>query len=232
MKHFYQNIDGYFDFQEIYKEMVNKNNHNSLFVEVRSWYGCSTAFMAVEIINSKKNMKIYAVDTWEGAGGLLSDENLAKHGNIFEFFKSNLSSVIEYINPMKMTSIEAAKKFENSSLDFVFIDANHDYDFIKEDIEVWYPKVRSGGYIGGHDYSTTYPGVIRAVDEFFTNKENLDIIRTSWLFFKQNKTLSKSIGKKINREIRIHKLKTLLRQNLVKLIPNPIKRILKKITRK
>jgi hypothetical protein len=37
-------------------------------------------------------------------------------------------------------------------LDFIYIDANHAYDFVKEDIECWYPKVKPGGWVMGHDY--------------------------------------------------------------------------------
>jgi cephalosporin hydroxylase len=42
--------------------------------------------------------------------------------------------------------------FENNSLDFVYIDANHAYNYVVQDIELWYPKVKKGGYLCGHDY--------------------------------------------------------------------------------
>ena len=63
-------------------------------------------------------------------------------------------------------SNEAVKQFKNKSLDFVYIDANHNKEFVKEDIEIWYPKVKIGGIIGGHDYGPHEPGVIEAVDEW------------------------------------------------------------------
>ena len=70
-----------------------------------------------------------------------------------------------------LTSKEAAKKFESKSLDLVFIDANHTYEAVKEDIKLWLPKVRHGGVICGHDYHRTgnipHNGVKRAVDEVF-----------------------------------------------------------------
>ena len=70
-----------------------------------------------------------------------------------------------------LTSKEAAKKFESKSLDLVFIDANHTYEAVKEDIALWLPKVRLGGVICGHDYHRTgnipHNGVKRAVDEVF-----------------------------------------------------------------
>jgi hypothetical protein len=49
-------------------------------------------------------------------------------------------------------SVEAAKQFEDGYFDFVYIDANHNYDSVTADLEAWYPKVRKGGMIAGHDY--------------------------------------------------------------------------------
>lgn len=50
-------------------------------------------------------------------------------------------------------SVEAAKDFEDESLDAVYIDANHRYEFVVEDIHAWLPKIRKGGIISGHDYA-------------------------------------------------------------------------------
>ena len=63
-------------------------------------------------------------------------------------------------------SSEAVKEFEDNSLDFVYIDANHNYEFVKEDIELWYPKVKISGVLGGHDYEFHEAGVKKAVDEW------------------------------------------------------------------
>lgn len=65
-------------------------------------------------------------------------------------------------------SLDAAQSVLDGSLDFVFIDADHSYEAVKADIGAWSPKVRAGGFITGHDYdSQKFPGVIRAVNEFF-----------------------------------------------------------------
>jgi hypothetical protein len=66
---------------------------------------------------------------------------------------------------VEKTSEEAVKDIDGN-LDFVYIDGNHDYLFVKKDIELYYPLVKVGGVIGGHDYSPFYLGVIRAVSEF------------------------------------------------------------------
>lgn len=66
---------------------------------------------------------------------------------------------------MQMTSVEAAAKVPDGDLDFAYIDALHDYESVKADLEAWFPKVRAGGILAGHDYPM--PGVRAGVDEFF-----------------------------------------------------------------
>ena len=79
-------------------------------------------------------------------------------------------------------SVEVSKWIEDKSLDFVFIDANHKYEFVKEDIETWYPKVRKGGIISLHDYYS-FPsgrgGIIPAVDEWIA-KSGEELQTTEW----------------------------------------------------
>lgn len=65
------------------------------------------------------------------------------------------------------TSENSSLLIPDKSLDLVFIDANHDYDFIKQDIELWLPKVKDGGIISGHDFCDKHEGVKQAVREKF-----------------------------------------------------------------
>ena len=72
-----------------------------------------------------------------------------------------------------MDSLEAASRFDDASLDFVFIDAAHEKDAVLADIKAWLPKVKKGGVIAGHDYypeNPEYCGVAAAVHEFFKNE--------------------------------------------------------------
>ena len=74
--------------------------------------------------------------------------------------------------PIRLPSVQAAHCFEDGELDFVFIDGEHSYEAAKADIETWWPKVRSGGILMGHDYDRQrFPGVCRAVDEFAQSKQ-------------------------------------------------------------
>lgn len=82
----------------------------------------------------------------------------------------------------RMTSLEAAPKIADYSLDFVYVDARHDYPSVMEDLEAWYPKVRPGGIVAGHDYldglfAAGEFGVKSAVDEFF-GKRDLRVFST------------------------------------------------------
>jgi Methyltransferase domain len=91
----------------------------------------------------------------------------------------------------RMTSREAAARIEPRTLDFVYLDARHDYESVKEDVELWYEKVRPGGILAGHDYlDGVRPqgvfGVKSAVDEFFgarglTVRATLDNPWPSWI---------------------------------------------------
>lgn len=72
---------------------------------------------------------------------------------------------------MAMTSLDAAKYVPDGSLGLVFLDADHSYQGVTADLAAWAPKVKAGGYIGGHDYRNPGPGfdfsgVERAVTEW------------------------------------------------------------------
>lgn len=64
-------------------------------------------------------------------------------------------------------------------LDFVYVDANHSYKYVKRDIETYYPKLKVGGVIGGDNFDPLYPGVAKAVLEFI-NKHHLKLHGGQW----------------------------------------------------
>jgi len=65
-------------------------------------------------------------------------------------------------------SVRAAEYVDSESLDFVIIDADHRYEYVKKDVRHWHDKVRVGGLVSGHDYGRKPRvwGVREAVDEF------------------------------------------------------------------
>jgi hypothetical protein len=62
------------------------------------------------------------------------------------------------VQVIRKTSKQAVSDFGNSTLDFVYIDGNHNYDSVCYDINAWWPKVRSGGILSGHDFISGSPG--------------------------------------------------------------------------
>jgi predicted O-methyltransferase YrrM len=70
---------------------------------------------------------------------------------------------------IRKSSVEAITDFKNESLDWVYIDADHSYKSVLNDLIIWRSKVRQGGIISGHDYVNAFNyGVIQAVNEFIT----------------------------------------------------------------
>ena len=75
----------------------------------------------------------------------------------------------------------------SEDLDFVYIDGNHEYEFVKDDISNYYPLLKEGGILAGHDYNESAPGLVRAVDEF-SQKHGLQVRRAmfrDWFIIKQ-----------------------------------------------
>lgn len=176
MEHFYQNVGGenWFDYQDLYQSMVNYFPDGSHFVEVGSWKGRSAAFMGVEILNSNKCIQFDCVDTWLGSEehiGSKEEINIRDDKNwLFNEFKKNTLSISTHINPVRKPSLDAVQLYKNRSLDFVFLDAAHDYENVKNDILSWYPKIKVGGWLAGHDYFLDHFGVKEAADEVFGDK--------------------------------------------------------------
>ena len=96
---------------------------------------------------------LYMIDVWRPLGEeYLDSSNHAVHSTAYSETMNNISGYEDRGIMIRATSEVAADMFERESLDFVYIDANHAYDFVVEDIKLWYPKVKSGGYLCGHDY--------------------------------------------------------------------------------
>lgn len=86
---------------------------------------------------------------------------------LYEFTCNRLSRFGERYNPIRAKSVKAVNII-NIPVDFVYIDADHSFRGCLQDIIVWFPKVKIGGIIGGHDYdSSQHPGVTIAVNDFF-----------------------------------------------------------------
>lgn len=105
-----------------------------------------------EILQNWKGT-LYMIDVWRSLGEeYLDSSNHTSHTTAYSDTMNNISGYENRAIMIRAASTESSRMFNDNSLDFVYIDANHAYNFVVEDIELWYPKVKSGGYLCGHDY--------------------------------------------------------------------------------
>jgi predicted O-methyltransferase YrrM len=159
-------IDGWFNYDQTFDFLINSIPDNGIFLEGGAWLGQSSTYLCDKIQSLSKNINVFILDTWQGSKDeLTTSHKLATTTDIYNIFLENMGT--RKFTPLRMSSLEGASKFENESLDVVFIDMCHTYEDVKQDIEAWYPKVKNNGYIAGHDYN--WIGVSKAVNEKFSN---------------------------------------------------------------
>ena len=152
----YKEIQGWFDFEDVYREAVSRAKHGDVFLELGCHRGKSTVFMLDEIESQQKVINFICVDIWED-DEVLKDFLRNTHKRQFQMVKADSCSL-------------------DLKPDFCFIDTEHDYETINREITYWKGKAKT---IGGHDYSDTWPGVKKAVGEHFG--EDFKIIGNSWI---------------------------------------------------
>jgi hypothetical protein len=132
-----------------------------------------------KVLLSNWSGKLYLVDAWgpvEGYADKSHQKNIytAKH-----CLTSTLDNVFNFgdrATMIRAKSLDVVHMFADESLDFIYIDAAHDYENVKKDMEAWFPKLKKGGLFCGHDYVIDVPkewfdaGVKQAVDEFAAAK--------------------------------------------------------------
>ncbi|RJR28663.1 class I SAM-dependent methyltransferase [Candidatus Microgenomates bacterium] len=114
--------------------------------------GVSVGEFAAVLCETIPDLKYYGIDLWP------KREHLAEAKKRLKPYNASF---------VRATSLEAAKRFKDNSLDFVYIDADHRFDFVVQDIISWTKKVRKGGIVAGHDYHASGTcGVKPAVDGY------------------------------------------------------------------
>ena len=172
----YQDIDGWFNHQAAYDYLLSKVPEGGTFVELGAWLGKSSSYLC----DKATHQNITIIDTWKGSPNeLTTTHKLATQVDIYDLFIENMGE--RKYKAIRATSKAASKKFKNESLDVVFIDLTHTYDAVKEDIQLWLPKVKKGGYIAGDDYHENWKGVIQAVDELLPHATFID---DCWIYQK------------------------------------------------
>lgn len=121
------------------------------------------------------NIDLHSIDSWEAEN--IEDSRAVMMGketaeNRYEEAKKRLLGYNCKI--VKSTSMEAIKLIPKDSLDFVYIDGNHTFDYVMQDIIEWSKRVKEGGIIAGHDYyHFRWSGIIEAV-EIYTKMHRIN----------------------------------------------------------
>jgi len=134
--------------------------------------GVQKGHFSNHILSKWPGSKLYSIDPWvhqddyRDPANTPNDEHDIRYAQTIELLKHHG----ERSEIIRDHSINAAERFEDKSLDFVYIDARHAYEYAVEDINTWLPKIKPGGVLAGHDY-VDGPiggcdfGVKQAVDE-------------------------------------------------------------------
>jgi hypothetical protein len=184
-----QNYEGFKGFQEWRRERLTYSNDiegwmspgelNYLYhtakdmdsiIEVGSWKGRST-----HALLSGCRGKVIAIDTWKGTQGEAGNPHVeaVEHDIFNDCFMKNVGH-FENLEAWPMTSLEAAARVPDKSVDMVFIDGDHSYEAVKADIAAWTPKARK--LLCGHDWQ--WHTVQEAVTERFGEP---DLNETIWI---------------------------------------------------
>ena len=149
-------LDGIYEFWEY----VKRNGDIHKGVEIGSAHG-ESAWVATEVI---PDIQLTCIDPWDTKryGDVARADFVMRHG-----WNKNVVAVRDY-------STTAARAVSDRTLDVTYIDAVHEYKNVLEDIQAWLPKIKIGGFIGGHDYTPrnrpelpAFPGTCHAVNEIF-----------------------------------------------------------------
>jgi hypothetical protein len=169
IEHYYHLIEGWFNMEAQYLELLDATPEGGTFVELGCYKGKSTSFIGVEIHKRKRDIEFIAVDSFQGATNSTDENEFKAYQDISDFeetYRYNVYQLGNKITTIKALSHEAADMFDDESVSVCFIDAGHSYDAVKKDIEAWLPKMKPNGIMAGHDYKA-WEGVNQAVTEVF-----------------------------------------------------------------
>lgn len=178
-------IQGWNGNHTIFHELIEKRDPK-IIIEVGTWKGMSAINMGNYVKSTNRQAVIYCVDTWLGATEFWTyasntpERDLKlKNGypQIYYQFLSNVvhSNLQNVIIPVPNTSTNAARYFNHNNIkaDLIYIDASHEYEDVLTDLNFYSRLLAPGGIIFGDDYDNYWPGVVRAVNEFFKNNKTV-----------------------------------------------------------
>ena len=169
----WRDIQGWFNFQDVYKQIAEDAKPGQTIVELGVWRGCSLAFLAEELfLRDKQGVKLFGVDNFVGGNDTPQVYAGIKQGmkkSVLDECRENLTGcgVMHMVTLIQDDTAMAASAFKDGSVDFLFIDSNHTPEVLRIELNAWLPKMRRPSWIGGHDIHGTR--LREAVIEFFPN---------------------------------------------------------------
>ncbi len=141
------------------------------FVESGTYIGNTAAFIVNQLVKNHKTFKLYTIDNFI-YDNISEQQKTIDQVSCYDDYLKNIQylEVDDLINTIVGDSITSIEKFADNSVYCVFIDDNHHYGHVKEQIYKWMPKIVPGGIIIGDDYEG---GVKKAYDEIFSEKVQL-----------------------------------------------------------
>jgi glycosyltransferase involved in cell wall biosynthesis len=134
------------------------------------------------VLDLWRGERMYLVDIWQKLEDYWDVTNAPTAEQAARMIRTvrNVSPFWEKVRVIQERSERAARLFDDNSLDWIYLDANHEYAHVLRDLAAWVPKVKAGGVVAGHDFIDdvltiggvpTVIGVKRAVREFFAGQE-------------------------------------------------------------
>ena len=178
-------------------DLLKKKGLDGIGIEI----GVATGNFSQILLEQTSLKKIYFLDAWKH---FPTEEykdpcnaSQKEHDKIYAAIVKRLAPYGDRVEIIRGDCTEEVNNFEDGYFDFLYIDANHEYQYIKRDIGDWYPKVKIGGVFAGHDYLISNNikklcGVKKAVNEF-CSEHNLEVsvtggtrrIPSSWFVIKE-----------------------------------------------
>lgn len=131
-------------------EFLNQHGLTGVGVEV----GAKNCANARQIISTWRGQVLHVIDPWEAQDPAVYKER-QDWTNFEDCYKECAQLKDEYqprIVLHKALSLDVAPKFADGFLDFCYIDGNHSHEAVMDDLHHWWPKVKTGGLFGGHDF--------------------------------------------------------------------------------
>ena len=187
-------VPGWFHSHELYEMVADRCPPGAILVELGSYFGESTVYMASLLKELRKDAEFFSIDlltwhSWMDGDDLwyLSSEKDREHALVKKAYGRDMRAIVEHyiakydvgsqVRLVQGDSIEAASRFEREAVEFVYLDTEHAYSRVRGEIEAWLPRVRNGGTIAGDDFDRDDDqdgGVKRAVTECFGRRFKTD----------------------------------------------------------